>query len=46
MVGGGLGNVTSAPALAEEMATGRDMVNRVLYVEIDRSLRFETMPDK
>jgi predicted nuclease of predicted toxin-antitoxin system len=34
----------AAIALAEEMATGRDMINRVLYVEMDRSLRFEPMP--
>jgi hypothetical protein len=33
-----------AIALTQEMATGRDRINRVLYVEMDGSLRFEPMP--
>jgi predicted nuclease of predicted toxin-antitoxin system len=33
-----------AIALVREMNAGRDMINRVLYAEIDGSFRFEPMP--
>jgi predicted nuclease of predicted toxin-antitoxin system len=31
-------------ALIKEINNGNDMINRVLYVERDKSLRFESMP--
>lgn len=31
-------------AILAEVEAGRDMINRVLYVEIDRSLKFENLP--
>jgi predicted nuclease of predicted toxin-antitoxin system len=31
-------------ALIKEINSGKDMINRVLYVERDRSLHFESMP--
>ncbi|MEO1433239.1 MAG: hypothetical protein AAFV71_30075 [Cyanobacteria bacterium J06633_8] len=36
-------NIAVAAILAEVEA-GRDMINRVLYVETDRSLKFENLP--
>ena len=31
-------------AILGELKAGRDMINRVLYVEADRSLKFENLP--
>ncbi|MEM6404933.1 MAG: DUF5615 family PIN-like protein [Cyanobacteria bacterium P01_D01_bin.116] len=31
-------------AILAEVRAGRDMINRVLYVETDRSLKFENLP--
>ena len=31
-------------AILAEVEAGRDMINRVLYVETDRSLKFENLP--
>ncbi len=31
-------------AILAELEAGRDMINRVLYVEADRSLEFENLP--
>ena len=31
-------------AILGEIKAGRDMINRVLYVEADRSLKFENLP--
>ncbi|MEO1559110.1 MAG: hypothetical protein AAFS12_05570 [Cyanobacteria bacterium J06632_19] len=31
-------------AILAEVKAGRDMINRVLYVETDRNLKFENLP--